>query len=541
MKKLKLYLLPFGLSILALTGFLGYYLHFIYQNEKNQLSKQLQLLFDNACETEKNARWELLIKKITDDGGLPDLKTEKNNLSGLSFSKITTIPVIKDSFPKNTVAIQNSFKVINRKNPTKVLFTADSIQKIDSFTRLPLENSKTTVQLSFKSSDISDQKGSLLKDTAYIMLKDTNIRLTFHDTFLHNLKIIQPESVRKNKSFVSDSLSLKYSSAITKETVSLTLMPVSIPNVIRTFNSSLVKNNADVSYKIDSSSVIDNNNISGDEGKIYKVSPMNEFSFLIPKMLPQISLSVLVLIAVIFGFLSMIYSLNKQIILNSEKQNFLSNMTHELKTPISVVGIALEALQNFDSKNDINKRKEYIEIAQNENKKLTNLIDSILNFTKTSSTKLTLKKVNIDALIEKILIPDKIKTDKAGIILKKNLRINDLRLKTNEEAFIFIIRNLTDNAVKYNSNPEPKIDIVSYLEGSWVKIKVTDNGKPVPKEYREKIFEKFFRIDNHLVHDQKGYGLGLFIARSYAIAVGGKLEYESENQNNTFILSLPIN
>jgi signal transduction histidine kinase len=73
------------------------------------------------------------------------------------------------------------------------------------------------------------------------------------------------------------------------------------------------------------------------------------------------------------------------------------------------------------------------------------------------------------------------------------------------------------------------------------KIKVTDNGKPVPKEYREKIFEKFFRIDNHLVHDQKGYGLGLFIARSYAIAVGGKLEYESENQNNTFILSLPIN
>jgi signal transduction histidine kinase len=507
-------------------GFLGYYIRFVYQNEKVRMTQQMQLLFENAYESEKNVRWEILIKEIKDDVILVKQASERKGamIDSIPIKLISTLTM--DTLSENRI-IHN--KLNSGKYQTENLLIFKNLDSIPNNPK-PLTTSEILKNSTIDSLVGLSQKFTHLDTNLHINIKVADIsQVVKKDSF-------KKEESKKNTKLQEKEVSIKFTSSFSKDTISLDLMPVNMKNVWLAFDTLLNENNLPTGYEIDTIK-----NKDGDADKEFKfvILPRNETSFIFLNIFPQIGLSFAVLMAVVFGFLSMLYSLRKQDKLSREKQQFLSNMTHELKTPLSVVGVALEAIQNFDMNNDRVRRNDYINIAQNENYKLASLIDKILNFSKTSEAKVKLEKTNINKVIDHILLSFRPRFDQSKFVVSKVIDDLSQEILTNEESLTFILQNLIDNALRYNDHPSPEIVIKMTSEYCIVKISVADNGRAIPEEYREKIFDKFFRIKNDLIHDQKGYGLGIYIARETAQAIGGTLEYTSSNDNNIFTLTFP--
>jgi signal transduction histidine kinase len=526
MKKTSYYIVPLVISVLILTGFLGYYIRFVFQNEKVRLTQQMQLLFENAYESEKNIRWEILIKEIKDDVILVKQASEKK---GINNDNIPT--KLHRTLALDTLAGK---RIIHSKL-NSVQYQTENLLIFKNQDTIPENALSAATKESFKISNID----SLIESGQKFNNLDTNVKINIRVADLS--QTVKMENLRKvetkqNAKKQEKEVSIKFTTSFSKDTIVLDLMPVNMKNVRLAFDTLLKENNLPNEYEIDT---LNNKDGVLDKEFKYVVSPKNQNSFIYLSIFPQIGLSFIVLMAVVFGFLSMLYSLRKLDKLSREKQQFLSNMTHELKTPLSVVGVALEAIQNFDANNDRVRRNDYINIAQNENTKLVSLIDKILNFSKTSDSKVKLEKTNINEIIEHILVSFSPRFDQSKFVVSKFIDSLNQEIFTNEESLTFILQNLIDNALRYNDHTSPEIIIQKITDTNFVKISVIDNGKTIPDEYREKIFDKFYRIKNDLTHDQKGYGLGLYIARESAQAIGGKLEYTSSNERNTFTLTLP--
>lgn len=532
--------------------------------EEVQLSKQMQLIFDNAYETEKNARWEILIDRIADGVDINNIKFPESKNKIKHSPAIFLKKELKDTIEnKNNKKISTALQSITylSKDCTFVNnIRLDTSKKISSFIFQSLPKINPSASFNIQELLEGDKIDSVLGSGKNLIIRDTNITINFkiseNEPYKNKSPINQsistpepksnftkiPDNVRIKTSnnilksddagLKKDSVSIKFFSSTVRDTISLTLMPVNLNKVTVLFDSMLIQNNIKVNYLIDSTS--ENSEVK------YIVKPKNESKYLMAKIAPQTGLSFLVLSAVVFGFLSMYYSLKKQAMLSIEKQNFISNMTHELKTPVSVVKIALEAIRNFDFNNNVQKRNEYIEIAQNENTKLVRLIDSILDFNKVSHGTLLKKETVINDVIMEMVKSFQIKATEKNVSLLTDFRTKDVTIKTNEEAISFILQNLLENAIKYNQSEYPEITISTHCDNNLLMISVSDNGLPIPEEHREKIFDKFFRIDNDLVHNQKGYGLGLYLSTAYAKAIDGKLTYDRPSNKNIFTLTIPL-
>jgi two-component system, OmpR family, phosphate regulon sensor histidine kinase PhoR len=279
-------------------------------------------------------------------------------------------------------------------------------------------------------------------------------------------------------------------------------------------------------------------------------SPMNHYAasfpdvegLLLKKISPQIAFSIFLTMLTIGSFYVMYRNLRSQQRLMQIKNDFISNVTHELKTPVATVSVALEAMKNFHALDNPQKTSEYLEIAQSELNRLTLMTDKILKTSvyEDQGVDLTLEIVDVDDLFQQVLSSMKL------VFEKKNVRLVYSKVGTNftvsgsREHLTNVFYNLIDNALKYGGD-EPAITIVLEHEDDRVKVSIKDSGVGIHPDYHKKIFEKFFRVPSGDVHNIKGYGLGLSYVASVVRSHGGEINVESEpGKGSCFVISLPM-
>jgi two-component system, OmpR family, phosphate regulon sensor histidine kinase PhoR len=281
-----------------------------------------------------------------------------------------------------------------------------------------------------------------------------------------------------------------------------------------------------------------------------QLNPMNAYAAIFPKIraallkeiTPQILFSVLLTSAILTSFVMMFRSLRTQELLNTTKNDFINNVTHELKTPVATVSVALEALKDFDVLKSPERTAEYINIAQNELSRLTLMTDKILKTSSFEANGVTFitEKINLDTIVRKVLVTLQLTFE------KQNARVSYTPLGSNfdfmgsEIHFTNVVYNLLDNALKYGGVKNSVIDIALIGSKGSVELTVRDSGIGIPKEYQKKVFEKFFRVPSGDVHNVKGYGLGLNYVASVIKKFEGKVEVESDpGQGSLFKITLP--
>lgn len=244
-------------------------------------------------------------------------------------------------------------------------------------------------------------------------------------------------------------------------------------------------------------------------------------------------------------FLFFVFTLNvilKQKRLSEVKTDFINNMTHELKTPISTIGLSSELLLRGDFKEDPDRLHRYAEIIYKENKRLENQVERVLNVAKMDREKLTLKKESCsihDLILEAKESFDINQTDKGGEI---ELLLDAQRetLMMDEVHITNVIYNLLDNAVKY-CNTVPHIDIRTWDDGQFFYLTITDNGIGMKREDLKMIFDKFYRVPTGNLHDVKGFGLGLYYVKLIVEEHGGTIQVKSQlGKGTTFSLKFPL-
>lgn len=278
-------------------------------------------------------------------------------------------------------------------------------------------------------------------------------------------------------------------------------------------------------------------------------SPMTQYavrfaetpSLLWKEIAPQISFAVFLTLLTSVSFVAMFRNMRAQQRLMEIKNDFISNVSHELKTPVATVSVALEALKNFSALDDPQKTKEYLDIAQRELNRLTLMTDKILKTSVYEDQGVTLKlePIHLDHLIDQVLSSMKLVFEKKRTHLQFEKTGSDFSLDGSQEHLTNVFYNLVDNALKY-SGENSRLELSLERLSTDILIKVKDNGIGIPKEYQKRIFEKFFRVPSGDVHNTKGYGLGLSYVASVIESHQGEISVESEpGKGSCFIIRLP--
>lgn len=264
--------------------------------------------------------------------------------------------------------------------------------------------------------------------------------------------------------------------------------------------------------------------------------------YLLKKIWPQILFGVFLFSVVAIAFYISGLRFSELQRLSDMKNDFVSNMTHELKTPISTVSVAIEALKSFDALEDRNKTREYLDISKNELNRLTLLVDKVLKMSQFDNNYGQLEKMkemDLKEIVESVSSSMKLQLEKYNASLFLELEQGDYQLQGDRVHLSNIVYNLIDNALKYGGQkPEIWVKLHEGVDGIMLKIK--DSGVGISKEYQDKIFDKFFRIPSGNTHNIKGHGLGLSYVAGVVKAHGGHISVSSrENHGSEFIINLP--
>lgn len=264
-------------------------------------------------------------------------------------------------------------------------------------------------------------------------------------------------------------------------------------------------------------------------------------SYLWKKITPQIAFSVFSTLLTTFSFFVLYRSLRSQQQMMELKNDFIGNITHELKTPISTVSVALEALKGFDALKDPKKTEEYLTMAQNELSRLTLLTENVLKMTTLESKGATFLKEKIDfsEVVERVLTSMKLILEKNQATVSFQKEGEHFELEGHAVHLTNVVYNLLDNAIKYSQAPIA-ISIQLEEKENAILFSIKDNGIGIPKEYQKKIFDKFFRVPTGNIHNTHGYGLGLNYVAEVLSQHKGTIQVESEpGLGSKFIIQLP--
>lgn len=236
----------------------------------------------------------------------------------------------------------------------------------------------------------------------------------------------------------------------------------------------------------------------------------NSFQPIMTKMYGQLLVSLFMTGMVVLAFRFMYKSLKEGQRMAVLKNDFISNMAHELKTPVATVSVAIEALKNFNVLNNPARTKEYLDISGAELNRLSLLIDKVLRINMFEGDKLQMENVPVDltALTGEVLQAQQLQAEKYQAKLTGNLPEEPVWVNGDRLHLMGVLYNLIDNALKYKSE-FPEIEVTLSKNGSSITLSVKDNGPGIAAEYQQRIFEKFFRVPQGERHDVKGYGLGL--------------------------------
>jgi two-component system phosphate regulon sensor histidine kinase PhoR len=244
---------------------------------------------------------------------------------------------------------------------------------------------------------------------------------------------------------------------------------------------------------------------------------------------------------IILTFAYTLITILKQKKISEMKNDFINNMTHEIKTPIATISLACEALGDKDILKSEQVYNNYINVISEENKRLGNLTERILQSAKLEKGQILLKKeeINIHEIIREAITNIRLQVENRGGKIHMQLNAENPVLQADKVHLTNVVFNLLDNANKYTLK-SPQIWITTESAYSGLLISVKDNGTGISKSNQKKIFEKLYRIPTGNIHNVKGFGLGLSYVKTIVEEHGGKITLESElNKGSNFILYLP--
>jgi signal transduction histidine kinase len=259
--------------------------------------------------------------------------------------------------------------------------------------------------------------------------------------------------------------------------------------------------------------------------------------FMIPSFAFTFILLVIFLYTIIVAF--------RQKKLNEMKNDFINNMTHEFKTPISTISLAAQMLNDDSVRKSTTMLQHISGVINDETKRLRFQVEKVLQMSMFDRQKATLKLQDIDAnaAISNIIHTFKLKVEKYGGAIEAKLDAENAIVNVDEMHFTNVIFNLLDNAVKYRREDVPlKLEVsTSDIDNGKLCITIADNGIGIKKEDLKKIFEKFYRVSTGNRHDVKGFGLGLAYVHKMVGELRGEIDVESELGSGTkFIITLPL-
>ncbi len=235
-------------------------------------------------------------------------------------------------------------------------------------------------------------------------------------------------------------------------------------------------------------------------------------------------------------------NLAKEMALARLKSDFVSNVSHELRTPLSLIRLYAETLE-MGRLSTPEKRQEYYGIIRKESERLTALINNILDFSRIEAGRkeYQFRETDMPELVHNTLESYRYQIEQNGFVFEEKIAQDVPKLRVDREAIARSLLNLVNNALKYSQDLN-YIGLHLFSENNCVKLEVVDRGSGIPHAEQQKIFEKFYRVGDPLVHNTKGSGLGLSLVRHIVQAHGGQVAVHSTpGQGSRFTISLPVN
>jgi len=251
--------------------------------------------------------------------------------------------------------------------------------------------------------------------------------------------------------------------------------------------------------------------------------------FIWSTIIGMITLSIIFTLVIIIAYSSALLQLMKQRQISEIKTDFINNMTHEFKTPIATINLALDSIKNPKIIDDKDKVKRYLNMIREENKRMHAQVENVLRISKLEKNELNISKdrVLIHDLIEDAISHIELIVEDRGGKIETNLKADKSSVLANETHFTNVLVNILDNAVKYS--PEtPEIIIETLNVGNNIIINIKDKGSGMSKAAVKRVFEKFYREHTGNVHNVKGHGLGLAYVKRIVDDHQGHISVESE-------------
>jgi len=281
--------------------------------------------------------------------------------------------------------------------------------------------------------------------------------------------------------------------------------------------------------------------VNGDSNHFWVYFPERE-SYIFSQMTEWLSLSIFLVIVIAYSFSYSIFSILKQKKLSKVKSDFINNMTHEFKTPISTINVSSEVLMNPDISKNPKRLREYANIIYDENNRLKTQVERVLQMAVLEKGDFQLKKSSTDmhGLIKEVATKFELEIKNRNGSLNLMLSAESFNVKVDVVHITNVLSNLLDNAIKYS--PESlEIAITTGVRKDGLVIVIADKGLGLSTEEQKHVFDQFYRVQTGDIHDVKGFGLGLNYVNIMVKAHGGRIDVQSEKgRGSTFELWLPF-
>lgn len=261
------------------------------------------------------------------------------------------------------------------------------------------------------------------------------------------------------------------------------------------------------------------------------------------EMMKTISLLILFFLSIILIISAFtLFYLHRQKKTTDVRNDFINNMTHEFKTPIATISLACEAIADESTVEDAAAKMAYVSIIKDENERLKNMVNNILQLAqlKKGQLKMNIEKFDLHQLIKSVTESVALQISSNNGILRVKLDAPNPLIFADKTHIENCLINLVENAIKY-SKKNPEIEICTQSDKKNMIISIKDNGIGIAKKNIKRIFNEFFRVTKGNIHDSKGFGMGLDYVKKIVSLHGGSITVKSEiNKGSTFTLYLPI-
>ena len=268
----------------------------------------------------------------------------------------------------------------------------------------------------------------------------------------------------------------------------------------------------------------------------------HEKQFLLTELWGMLLISIILIIVIVYSFTYTIATIFRQKRLSEMKNDFINNMTHEFKTPISTISLACEALSDKELRGSGELLDSYLSMISEENKRLAGMAEKILQTALIDKGQLKMNKEQIDLheIITDVIKNLRIQVEIKDGEIKRRLKATRSVIEGDKVHVTNLVYNLLDNANKY-SPKKPVIRIITENAGNGIVMTIEDNGIGIGKNEQKKIFDKLYRVPTGNIHEVRGFGLGLNYVKAIVEEHHGKITLESEvNKGSKFKVFLPF-